>query len=339
MPGVAQPGIVGAREDLSGLIFTYDEGNHPIFRMIKKTGKVKSEVHQHQADKRASANKRGFKDNAPSPTAASKSSDRKLIESLPHWFRDSVSAGYKAENINEVAGIGRGKLYANEVKKAMDAQKDAIEQVISDNTDSRDEGVNGSETRGLFKWIQTTAQSNRPVPEAYRPPSGLIYSGTKADFDEDQIRSMGSELAAMRNSKGRAIISCGIDMKTHISDFSRYTPNVSGSLQTRQVNSAQKDRLLQAIVDVIECDGAHFEVHFSNHLFRDRDADTNAAPTSTGRWALLMLDPDAWELKMNQAFEHVMLPGDGGGKRGEIQSIVTLCGTPRSSGKANPSDA
>lgn len=339
MPGVAQPGIVGAREDLSDLIFSYDEGNHPIMRMLPKPGRVKSEVHQHQADKRTTANKRGRKDNSPSPAATSKSADRKLIESLPHWFRDAVSAGYKAENMNEVAGIGRGKLYANELKKAIDAQKDAIEQVISDNTDCRDEGIDGSETRGLFNWIQTSAQSNRPVPEAYRPTSGMIYAGTKANFTETQLRSMGAEIAALRNVRGRCALVAGIDLKTHISDFGRYVVDVSGSLQTRQINSNQKDKLLQAIVDVIECDGATFEVHFSNHLYRDRDGDTNAAPTSAQRWAGLLLDPDAWELRFNQAFEHVPLPTDGGGKRGEVQSIITLAGTPRTSGKVNPSDA
>lgn len=339
MPGVAQPGIVGARESLSDLIFTYDEGNHPFFRMVRKGDPIRNEVHQHQADKRASANKRGFKDNTPSPAAASMTKDRKLVESLPHWFRQPISTGKKAETINDVAGIGQGKLYATELKKGMDAVKDAVEQVLCDDTDCRDEGANGSETRGLGSWIQTAAQSNRPVPAAYRSVSGMLHTGTKAAFTEDVLRSIASTQYSLRNTRGRMMFLAGINLKQHMSDWGRYMPDKTGFLQTRNLNMDQKAKVLSMVIDIIEADGCTYEVHPSNHLARDRDADTNAAPASTGLWRGYLLDPDAWELKINQNFEHVPLPEDGGGKRGEIQAIVTLCGTPITSGKVAPSDA
>lgn len=338
MPGVAQPGIVGARESLSDLIFTYDEGNHPVFRMLKKGDPIRNEVHQHQADKRASANKRGFKDNTPSAAAASMTQDRKLIESLPHWFRQPISTGHKAEKINDVAGIGKGKLYANELKKGMDAVKDAVEQVLCDDTDCRDEGVNGSETRGLGSWISTTAQSNRPVAEAYRSQTGMLHTGTAAEFTEDILRGIAATQFSLRNTRGRLMFVAGINLKTHMSDWARYMPDKTGYLQTRNLNMDQKAKVLSTVVDIIEADGCTYEVHPSNHLARSRDAATNAAVPTAGLWRGYLLDPEAWYLAINQNFEHVPLPEDGGGKRGEIQAIVTLCGTPITSGKVVPSD-
>jgi hypothetical protein len=338
MPGVVQPGIVGARESLSDLIFTYDEGNHPFFRLVHKGGPIRNEVHQHQADKRASANKRGWKDNTPSGAAASMTKDRALVESLPHWFRQPISTGKKAELINDVAGIGKGKLYANELKKAMDAMKDAVEQVLCDDTDCRDEGVNGSETRGLGSWIQTAAQTNRPVPAAYRAKSGLIHAGTAAEFTETKLRTMGAVQYALCNNRKRMVLLSGIELKVHISDWSRYSPTVEGFTQTRSLDKAQKDKVLQAIVDIVETDGCTYEVLPSNHLARSRDGDTNAEPATAGLWRGYLIDPDAWSLAVNQNFEHIPLPEDGGGKRGELQAIVTLCGTPITSGKIAPSD-
>lgn len=339
MPGVAQPGIVGARESLSDLIFTYDEGNHPYFRMVKKDKPIRAEVHQHQADKRASANKRGWKDNAPSGAANSMTKDRKLIESMPHWFRQAISAGKKAELINDVAGIGKGKIYATELKKAMDAMKDAVEQVLCDDTDCRDEGEAGSETRGLGSFIQTAAQGNRPVPELYRSRTAMIYTGTKANLTETQLRTMAAAQFALRNTRGRLMLLAGIELKTHISDFGRFVADKAGHLSTRSLDKDQTARVLSNVVDLIEADGCTYEIHLSNHLARGRDADTNAEPTAAGLWRGYLLDPDGWSISINQNFEHVPLPEDGGGKRGELQAIITHCGTPVTSGKIAPSDA
>ena len=44
-------------------------------------------------------------------------------------------------------------------------------------------------------------------------------------------------------------------------------------------------------------------------------------------------------LRVTQGIQHELLPSDGGGKRGQVDAILALCGTPFGCAKVAPADA
>lgn len=339
MAGVAQPGIVGAREDLTDTIFKYKAELTPYLSMAKKGPPPTNETHEHQADKPATVARRGKKDNTPSPDATNMTKDRRKIQTYNHWIDVMVSVGKKAEKITNVAGIGKGRLMATEVAKGLKAIKTGVDRTLCDYSDLRAEsGSVGSETRGAFEFIKATAQSTLPVDAKYLSDTEMIYAGTKANFTEDTLRDMAAHQFTLRDEDTRLQLVVGINLKKHISDWSIKENNVSGKTLLRQVNRNMKDRVLSAVVDIIEADGCTYEILPSNNLYWDRTS-TSDTMSSASKWAGLILDSSSCEVGFAQGFEVEDLPKDGGGERKHIDVIFYHAMTPKVNGKINPSDA
>ena len=166
----------------------------------------------------------------------------------------------------------------------------------------------------------------------------MIYTGNKADFTESTLRTMGAHQFTLRDGHSRLCLLCGIDLKVHISDWSRYETNVSGQTVLRNVNADMKNLVLSAIVDIIEADGVTYEVKPSNNLMWDRDA-VGGTISSTSRWAGMLYDPDSCEVGFAQGIEHERLPNDGAGESGHVDTIFYHAMTPKVNGKINPADA
>lgn len=334
MPGVAQPGIVGTRQDLSDLIFTFDAEETPYLSMVAKGSPPRQEIHQWQADIPSTASKTGKKDNSPTTVTTSQTKDRAILETNSHWVESAVSVGKKAATINDVAGIGRGngRLLAVEIAKATRAVKTAMDQILCDDEDQRDEGAGGlgSETRGLGNWIQVAAQTNRPVPEKYRTPADQVYAGTLAALTEADLQDI---LASQYTNAGKAerfIGLCGINLKKHVSNFSIYTPDKASHAQIRQFNADIKSRVLAAVISIIEADGGTIELHLSRNLGIARNSSEQTTASKNRGYILQMRSA---EVKFAQKPEYETLPKDGGGDRGRVDGIFAHCLTPKMNAK------
>lgn len=334
MPGVVQGNVVGTREMLRDLIFEFDAEETPYFSMVPKLGPPTAAIAQHQAKAPSKVDKRGLKDNTPL-TATKVHSDRGIIETNSHWFRTGVSVGKKTLAIDTVAGIA--DQYADEVLNALAALKVGADQILCDDTDQRDEGENGSETRGLGSYIQTAAQGVRPVPEKFRPGASQIYDGgTLAAMQESDLSAIASALYTVAGKSHTLTGIVGIWLKQHISDFSYIQKNVDGSTFVRQFNQDVSDYRLHSKVDVVECDGATFELHLSRNLGISRDS-WDQTDDSKMRGYLLQLD--ACGVMVAQEPMHTDLPEDGGGKRGQVDMMLAHAVTPKLCGKIAPTAA
>lgn len=338
MPGVAQPGITGTREDLSDLIFTFDAEETPYLSMVAKGSPPRAEIHQWQADVPSTASKKGKLDSSPSGEASSQTKDRALLETNSHWIESAVRVGKKAAIMNDVAGIGRGngRLMAVEIAKATRAVKTAIDQVLCDDGDQRDEGAGGegSETRGLGSWISSSAQTNRPVPEKYRPGAGQIYTNSLADLTEEDFQDILAEQYTNAGKSERFIGLFGITLKQHVSKWSVYTPTKEGFGQVRHFNTELKSRVLAAVVDIIEADGGTIELHLSRNLGIARDS---SAQTTASKMRGYILQMRSCEVKWAQKPMYERLHNDGGGESGRVDAIFAHCCTPKMNAKIAPS--
>lgn len=334
MPGVVQPGIVGSREMLSDLIFEYDAEETPYLSMVPKLGPPTSEIAQWQAKAPSKVNKRGVRDGTPLDSTK-KHSDRGIIETNTHWFRTGVSVGKKAELINNVAGIA--DQYADEVLNALSAIKVGADQILCDDTDQRDEGADGSETRGLGSYISASAQEVRPVPEKFRTGSGQIWSsGALTAFQETDLSTLAAAMYSVCGKSQTLTGILGIWLKQHVSDFSYVAKNVDGKTFVRQFNQDVSDYRLHSKVDVVECDGATFELHLSRNLGISRDG-WDQTDASKMRGYLLQLD--ACGVMTGQEPMHTELAQDGGGRRGQVDMLLAHAVTPKLCGKIVPTSA
>lgn len=337
MPAVTQPGIVGTRQDLSDLIYLTQAEDNPVFAMLPKGGPANAEIIQHQADVPGRASKRGVRDGTPL-TATRPQSARKLIEANSQWIREGVGVGKKAQAINEVAGVN--DLYANEVAKALLALSRSVEELLCDDVDQRDEGPQGSELRGLGSWIATGAQANRPVPAEFRPAAAQVITDNAANITERKIRELLAAIFKRRNQSGRYVMVAGIDLKMLISDFAIYQPDKASNTVVRTFDG-KAGNALRTTIDVIEGDAGTVEIMPSNRLAWDRDSgDSETQPEITAKSAFrgYVLEPGAFMLRVTQGVQHMEMPPDGGGRRGQVDAILALTGTPFGCGKIAPAD-
>lgn len=337
MPGVAQPGIVGAREDLSDEILEGDVIDTPYLAWVPKGAPIAGMVQQKQADLTAKVNKRGNADGTPARTPRTMTEDRRLLEYLPHWMKETVSVGKLAMATANVAGIGKAMdLVVEELDKGIEALQIGMEEVLCDAFPQKEQvNGDGGETAGFFNICDTAGGTNadRQIPEKYRIPTASRYSDTLANFSETTMRDLAASAYKTVNKRMSWMGIVGIDLKHKFADFTRYEDGASSDAHIRRyTGSDMEERQICEVVDILKYDGGTFELHLSNHLKTDRAADSNPDTTSTASAASGMfcpMDGSANEVRYAQNPESELLARDGSGERHQIDAIMSHCVFPR----------
>ncbi|QYY35309.1 DUF5309 family protein [Ruficoccus sp. ZRK36] len=338
MPKLIQPNITGARKDISDALFFVDAEETPYLSLVPKGDQITNgDDVSWPADLPGHVSGRGKKDGSPAKPITGQSDDYNLVKTRPHWFQETVGVGKKAENLTDRAGVGHKKLMAREVMKALKALKTTADRVCCDDTDSRAEGADGSETRGLGSWFSTAAQADLPVPEKYRPESDAVKTTAWGDIVEETIQDLVDAIYLSTGTSGKFLGLAGIKMKRKISSWSVYSPDKASTTQLRQVNQGVKDRILTSVVDLLECDSGTVELRKSRNLGWDRDFDKDTKPSVASTRRLYILDTKACKLRQGWGPVHEPLPNDGGGKAGIVEWCVAHCVTPKTGGVIKPS--
>ena len=336
MPSLTSRNQPGRREDISDVIAVVDARQTPISSMIPKGTEPTNPLMSWQAD--------DYLD--PQIVGVVEDKDRTEFEN--HVGRISLSGRIQiterapkvsriAQNVSDVAGVGRKKEMAKSVAKAITVAKRDIEcRILCDDDSQEDNGVVGYETRGLFKWIQSTPQTDLPVPEKARTPSTSIYTGAWASIDETLLRetilgSIWDETGTMGNFQfvvGRAL-------KTLITGWTIYSPNVASNTVIRTFQQTDST-VLRASVDRIEGDFGSLEIQTSPWLHRELDLSIAANKTRAQRSGLI-LDADMLEIRYAERPNFRHFEDQGGGPRGLVEAIWGLVvKNPRGMGKVDP---
>lgn len=305
----------------------------PLLGMLRKTGPQKQEIHQYQDARRKSASKSGVRDGTDVSTFNDTES-RNILEVNAHMLKEGYGVGDKAQMMTDVAG--RPNLLQNEKLNMITMVKRAVDEIIGDDSDQRDEGANGegSETRGLGSWISASAQGVRPVPTSSRTPAASIYTGAMADLTEPQLIALLKSVYGVRRSAMNMKFVVGEDLKTHISDMVVYTPTQSDFTTVRMFDNAA-DGTLKRKVNFLDTDMGTIEVHLSPNLGIARNATNDERTTASKRRGYLLHD-DGVELKFTDKIATHDLPDLGGGPRGIVRTIFTVKSHPKVLGKVAP---
>lgn len=331
MPELVERNQVGKREDLSDVISVVDARTTPLTTMAPKGKELVNSLFDWQADKFPEPTFAGVVDNQDVTSFENAAADRAKLSGRIQIFERKPKVSRLAENVSDVAGVGRRKEMARAVAKMTTMVKRDMESAFCSDQDSQeDNGVVGYRTRGLGVWIQNAAQTDLPVNANYRTPAGSINSTALASLTEtlvqDVLESVYGETGTIKNM----ILLCGRKLKRKFTEFTQFQPGVSATVGTlRTYNQDLNGKKIVATVDFFEGDFGSLELHPSEFLAKDQAA---AAQQRRG----YVLDMELLEIRYNERPNFRSLEDQGGGPRGIVQSIAALSVTnPLGLGKFN----
>ena len=326
---------VGIRQDLSDLIAVVDAKTCPVVSTAKKGSEPINPLTQWQADAFATT---GVPSGVLSNTDISSSdfidnaANRAILSARVQKFREVPSVDDLAQNISEVAGIGKKREMAKAVTKSLEQIKRSMEAAFCSDQESQEQsGSDAYLTRGLGKWIQNGAQTDLPVAAAYRTPSASINTTATASLTEANVQDVLQSIYEQTGKVSTYSLICGPNLKRAFTGFTRTqfaSTNVASAIRT--LNTEAESKKITSTVDIFEGDFGTLELIPS--LFLAKNAST-AEQLSRG----YVLDMDMVELRYNRKPRFQELEDRGGGSRGIVDAICALCvKSPLGLGKFDP---
>lgn len=326
---------VGIRQDLSDLIAVVDAKTCPVVSTAKKGSEPISPLTQWQADAFATTGvPSGVLSNADisSSDFIDNAANRAILSARVQKFREVPSVDDLAQNISEVAGIGKKREMAKAVTKSLEQIKRSMEAAFCSDQESQEQsGSDAYLTRGLGKWIQNGAQTDLPVAAAYRTPSASINTTATASLTEANVQDVLQSIYEQTGKVSTYSLICGPNLKRAFTGFTRTqfaSTNVASAIRT--LNQDAEAKKITSTVDIFEGDFGTLELIPS--LFLAKDGST-AEQLSRG----YVLDMDMVELRYNRKPRFQELEDRGGGSRGIVDAICALCvKSPLGLGKFDP---
>jgi|688.fasta_scaffold02276_9 hypothetical protein len=327
--GLVHP-AVGLREDLADVISVIDAKNTPVTSRIKSGSDLNNgSVFSWQADSYNDPSFDGVLTNADVTTFDDPAKNRALLSGRAQKYRRSIKVDDFAQNVDNIAGVGKKKEMARGVSRALVELKRDIEASFCSDAESQEQnGATPFKTRGLGKWIQASAQSDLPVPAAFRTPSASVDTTGTSTLTEAIVAGILQSVYEQTGTIDTMDLVCGPNLKKRFAEFTRYTSGgTNTAISTRQYTASLKDKTVISAVDTYV--GDFGTISLVPTLFNAKDA---AAAVQLARGYLLNMD--MLEVRYGRRPRFQELEDQGGGPRGLIDAIAALvCWNPKGLGK------
>jgi hypothetical protein len=316
---------VGKREDLSDIIAVVDAKETVLTSTIKKGSKKPTNAYvEWLVDSYPSTSTAGTVDGTEVSysSAADFASTRARIGTYIQQFRRIPGVSRLEEVVATVAGVnnpdpqgvaGATEFARAKAKATVMVKRDIEATFLSANGAQADDGTNPYLTRGLGKWLSSSADTVALGQSNVLLNSAQIYSGTLANFTEDSLRTVLQQRWSVTGRGGDLLAIVGSDIKNSVSDFSRYLPSKTSNTPVRFYNQDVNSKMVSSVVDIYSGDYGNLELHLSAFL----------PNTKTG----YIVDPEYVEVRTHTAPYFTELPDLGAGRRGIVEAIVALVPT------------
>lgn len=326
--GLVHP-ATGLREDLADVISVIDQKNTPVTSRIKSGSDLTNgSVFSWQADSYNDPSFDGVLTNADVTTFDDPAKNRVLLSGRAQKFRRSIKVDDFAQNVDQIAGVGKKKEMARGVSRALIELKRDMESAFCSNNDSQEQsGASPYKTRGLGSWIDSSAQTDLPVPADFRTPSASINATATASLTEADVAAVLQSVYEQTGTIDTMDLVTGPNLKKRFSEFTRYSSGSNTALSTRQYTASLNDRTVISTVDTYI--GDFGTINLVPTLFNAKDA---AAAVQSARGYLLNFD--MLEARYGRRPRFQELEDQGGGPRGLVDAIAALvCWNPKGLGK------
>lgn len=326
--GLVHP-ATGLREDLADVISVIDQKNTPVTSRIKAGSDLTNgSVFSWQADSYNDPSFDGVLTNADVTTFDDPAKNRVLLSGRAQKFRRSIKVDDFAQNVDNIAGVGKKKEMARGVSRALIELKRDMESAFCSSNDSQEQsGINPYKTRGLGSWISSSAQTDLPVPASFRTPSASINTTATASLTESDVAAVLQSVYEQTGTIDTMDLVTGPNLKKRFSEFTRYSSGSNTALSTRQYTASLNDRTVISTVDTYI--GDFGTINLVPTLFNAKDA---AAAVQSARGYLLNMDMLESRYGRRPRFQE--LEDQGGGPRGLVDAIAALvCWNPKGLGE------
>jgi hypothetical protein len=326
--GLVHP-ATGLREDLADVISVIDQKNTPVTSRIKAGSDLTNgSVFSWQADSYNDPSFDGVLTNADVTTFDDPAKNRVLLSGRAQKFRRSIKVDDFAQNVDNVAGVGKKKEMARGVSRALIELKRDMESAFCSSNDSQEQsGINPYKTRGLGSWISSSAQTDLPVPASFRTPSASINTTATSSLTESDVAAVLQSVYEQTGTIDTMDLVTGPNLKKRFSEFTRYSSGSNTALSTRQYTASLNDRTVISTVDTYI--GDFGTINLVPTLFNAKDA---AAAVQSARGYLLNMDMLESRYGRRPRFQE--LEDQGGGPRGLVDAIAALvCWNPKGLGE------
>jgi hypothetical protein len=317
MPQLLERNQIGKVQSYEELIAVVDTGALPIMTMLPKGKKQTDSLHSWQMERYddEESDHEGIPDGVDVTDVEHNS--RVTASMVWQYFR-------RAYGVSKLAGMTKVHGSNGELARQRIAQmiifKRKMEKRIAGDLEARltDDGVRGTEFRGLFGWLQNAAQTVLPVHEDYRPQAP--YAGTLANFTEDSLKTLLQNAFIERNGKVMLKGFLGIQLKEAIGTFLTYRTDKSSKTVVQSVDAKRESKLFLECVDRVVTDSG--EIDLFPHAFLRCGID--GKKTAGTNKSAVFIDPKMWRLNWNQAPQVHKLENRGGGEKEYIDAVANL---------------
>jgi hypothetical protein len=321
MAGLLEINQVGKREDFADVISVVDAKSLPVTSMLPKGSEPANSIFDWQADSYDDAVLGGIVDGVDVLTTdyVNEASHRAKLHGRIQKFRKPFSVSDIAQNVSDVAGVGKKGEMKRAISHAIIELKRNMEATFCSSQDSQaDNGTLPYLTRGIGKWTSSAAQTDLPVPAAYLTPAASILTKTTSTTLETDINALCQSVYAQTGQQGEFDLICGTALKSLFSSFAAWVPSAVSTVPLRRFNQDANDKSIIATVDFWGGDFGSVKLILSLWLAYD----TAVGPTRNGRGYLM--NWDLWELRYNRQPAFSENPDLGGGPRGYVDAICGL---------------
>ena len=321
MPGLYEADQVGQRQEISNEVFNIRADETPFVSLAKKDPKPKKKVATWQVETFRDGSLGGVMDGAD--VDSFNSQGRELLTGVCQKFREPWFVSDFADE-TEVAGLptgekGRQKMVAAKVLKySLEGRSLSILECSTDNgTDTP------NATRGVFRWLQATAQTVYPVPAAFRPASACIHSGALSTLTESTFEAQLA--AAFKARKGKLNLDgfVGITLKQKFDNWTARDPEASAAnYPVRVFRQEAGKKAMVKCVDFFDFSTGQVRLHLSTYLYKNADGSDSDYTHRSGAF----LDMNMWSIGFlgDRRPRMVELPDLGGGPRGFSDCIAVV---------------
>ena len=323
MAGIVERSQSLKEESLSDLMTIVDNKSTPFMSAVKKGSAPKNSfvewipLDQHKANLVQTATyTSGISDNLPLDGADIDSNDfenyddRTKCSVYLQYTRRVPKVSRLANMVSDVAGVGYKKEMANSIANPLVAHKRDIEATLCSSQETAQETSSAPyQTRGLGKWISSSAQSTLPVPADFRTPAGSIKSVAASSAVEEDLRGILQSIYEQTGESDKTFYGlCGTTMKKTISEFTLFTPRTNNLVVS---NRDTDDNRLATAIDIIETDFGTIGLHLSSFL--EQDARSSGAYDATvGQKTMFILNMSQLEASFAEETSVRELPDLGG---------------------------
>lgn len=299
MPTFTRFDAVGAREDLSDMIYDISPQDTPIMSSIGK-GRATAVYHEWQTDSLAAATTANAAVEGADATAATLSPTTRL-GNYTQIIQKTVQVSGTLEAVDKA---GRKSEKAYQLAKASAELKRDIETIITANQ-GRDEGSSGNARKmaSLLSWIKTNTSKGAGTTAGTDPTTIGVSTrgdGTTRTFQESMLKEVVQEVFSSGGTPTLLVVPPAL--KQVVSGF-------TGLSQHRYNSNATGQITILAGADLYQSDFGVLQI-VPNRFMRSRDA--------------LVLDPEYASLNYLRPFTTNDLAKTGDSEKTQILAELTL---------------